>query len=347
MNVRAQQQVEFLDNLQRILNEGSFVASYKYALIRVLADLSIEHAAASDGRLRIHLSKLAERFVESYWRQVAPYRGDRVLLQNTGSQAAVINQIAALRGRAGRLSEAKRLPDWRRLVRKIEQVLLVMPLWRLQRVGDELLECFYPNRLIDGGIELKPGIAWCFASQFQVVQALVQLSWLRFVQQLPQNRDLVGRAGDLADFLFGADRSSLTALTAALSDLQGGSCFYCAKPLRGADHVDHFIPWVRYPRDLGHNFVVVHGRCNEAKKDRLADVPHLERWLGRNQHRRLELDSIFQRARMLHDAETTKQVAEWSYESVERAGGLVWSRGDDLVPLSRDWRRRFDTAAVR
>jgi hypothetical protein len=34
--------------------------------------------------------------------------------------------------------------------------------------------------------------------------------------------------------------------------------------------VDHFIPWSRYPADLGHNFVLAHDRCINAKSDYLA-----------------------------------------------------------------------------
>ena len=35
-------QLDFLTKLQRILNEGLFVASYKYALLLALAELSVE-----------------------------------------------------------------------------------------------------------------------------------------------------------------------------------------------------------------------------------------------------------------------------------------------------------------
>lgn len=340
----AERQVEFLDHLQRILNEGSFVSSYKYALIRVLADLSVERSALNDGSLKIPLDELAERFIEVYWRQVAPFRGKRVLAQNSGRQASLITRIAAIRERAGKLSEARRLPGWKALIAGTKRLLDEMPLWRLQRVGDEMLECFYENRLVDDAIHLKPGIAACFAAQFQVVQALVQLSWLRFVQRLPVNHDLIGQGGDLAEFLFGADRSVLGPLCEWLADLQEGQCFYCGSALRARGEVDHFVPWVRYPRDLGHNFVLTHDACNGAKGDRLAAVPHLERWLERNAAREVELDALFSKARVLHDAATSVQVAAWSYESVDRAGGLVWSEGDTLVYLGRDWRKRFDTA---
>ena len=38
----ADEQVAFLANLQRLLAEGSFVATYKHALLLALADLSVE-----------------------------------------------------------------------------------------------------------------------------------------------------------------------------------------------------------------------------------------------------------------------------------------------------------------
>ena len=38
----AEQQLKFLTNLQRLLAEGQFVATYKYALLLALADIAIE-----------------------------------------------------------------------------------------------------------------------------------------------------------------------------------------------------------------------------------------------------------------------------------------------------------------
>ena len=81
-------ELEFLTKLQRILSEGQFVASYKYALLLSLAELSVERESAPDGTLRIELGELAERFITLYWRQVAPFGGPTMLAQNTGKQAA-------------------------------------------------------------------------------------------------------------------------------------------------------------------------------------------------------------------------------------------------------------------
>jgi 5-methylcytosine-specific restriction endonuclease McrA len=345
MTASPERQLEFLGNVQRILSEGSFVATYKYALIRVLADFSIERSPEADGSLAISLDDVAERYIEVYWRQAAPFRGRRTLVHATGNQAVLITRIAALRERASKLSEARRSPAWRQLVRSTKTLLLENPLWRLQRVGNELLECFYANRLEDGAIRLKPGVAACFAAQFPVVQALVQLAWLRRVQQLPLNRELIGQSGDVAEFLFGADRSGLARVAEHLMDIQHGDCFYCGRRLAAGRHVDHFVPWVRYPRDLGHNFVLAHDKCNSRKGDLLAGVEHLDRWLERNERQRAELDEIFAEARLLFDAETSTQVAAWSYDQVERAGGLVWIGADRFEHLKGDWRSRFQ--AVR
>ena len=42
-------EVTFLRKLQRLLEEGDFVATYKFALLQALADLSVENESAGDG----------------------------------------------------------------------------------------------------------------------------------------------------------------------------------------------------------------------------------------------------------------------------------------------------------
>ncbi len=95
-----------------------------------------------------------------------------------------------------------------------------MPLWKLQRVGEERLDFLYEERLVNRGIVLRPGIAACFRSQFTIVQALVQTAWLSFVQRLPLHRPVLGPTSDLGDFLFGAERSGLRMIADGLRDLQ-------------------------------------------------------------------------------------------------------------------------------
>ena len=56
---------------------------------------------------------------------------------------------------------------------------------------------------------------------------------------------------------------------------------YCRHRV-SAGHIDHFVPWSRYPRDLAHNLVLADRLCNAKKSETLASESHLERWLQRN-----------------------------------------------------------------
>jgi hypothetical protein len=106
------------------------------------------------------------------------------------------------------------------------------------------------------------------------------------VCDFPKNHAVIGGQGNLSEFLFGSDRNSIIKARPLLLDIQKGQCFYCNKPFKGeGDYkavVDHFIPWTRYPNDLGHNFVLAHSKCNNAKRDHLAAEQHKDRWFEQN-----------------------------------------------------------------
>ena len=97
-----EEQILFLANLQRLLDEGQFTASYKFALLLSLADLSIEKGDDSDAALPLTTDEIGEKFIQYYWRQAAPYAAGstaRVLQQNTGKQAAIVNLVRDARQR--------------------------------------------------------------------------------------------------------------------------------------------------------------------------------------------------------------------------------------------------------
>ena len=144
---------------------------------------------------------------------------------------------------------------------------------------------------------------------------------------------------ELAGFLFGGERESLSVFRDVLRDQQRGACFYCLAPLKGEAEVDHFIPWALYPRDLGHNFVLAHGQCNNQKSDRLAAVQHLERWSSRNEEHGRTLGAVFDERGIVHDLAASTRIASWAYRQTESTGGLVWCSGrDGLVALDSGWR---------
>lgn len=343
----AEEQVRFLLNLQRLLEEGSFVATYKHALLLSIADVCVEKGNDSGGRFRISTAELAEKFIAYYWRQAVPYHpagrnlAGAVLKQSTGRQAAVISAVSKAReAHGGSLARLKKNPPaWKTLKTRVAETIRVMPLWKLQTVGGQRLEFLYHGVRDDKNlIELKEGVCYCFRLFYGLVHELVRGAWLRFIRNRNENKPLLGSASDLSGFMFGSGRVSLEVFRPILVEYQRGNCFYCLRSLRDKSDVDHFIPWSRYPVDFGHNFVLAHGSCNSRKGDRLAALEHLGRWCERNERYGQELATAFQQRNIVHDQIASLRVAAWAYEQAHTAGSLVWRQNDELVPITAEWK---------
>jgi hypothetical protein len=342
-----EEQVKFLRNVQRLLAEGLFTASYKFALVHALADLAVLKGDDSGAPLLVETKEIAVKFVELYWRQARrlPVGGEStglILQQNTGRQAAILSQIAKAHQTCGgslfRLKQ-KGADRWAALVGEVDQVVRTMPLWKLQTVGDERLEFLYENLDRGSRITLKSGVAYCLRAFYELIRDLIEGAWVRFVQKV--NADRLGSATDIGTFLFGEERAGLDAYRPILLDVQKGVCLYCRKSLAGKAHVDHFVPWSRYPADLGHNFVLAHDRCNGAKSDFLAAENHLAAWIERNRGHRVELQERLVDAALPCDLLSTERVARWVYQQTEKANGQVWVMEKILRHLSTDWTKCF------
>ena len=350
MKPAAEEQIQFLKNLQRLLNEGQFVATYKYALLLALADLSVEEGDDSGDAWEIDTHFIAGKFVRYYWRQCVPYIREgtgagEVLKQNTGKTPAIIRSVSEVRSAQNSIALAARdQANWSHLVRDVNQVVRRMPLWKLQTVGGTQLDFLYENRQGGGTIELRPGVAYCLRQFYDLVTELVRHHWILYIRR--HNARTLGTTSDLSEFLFGGERGRLGTVQPVLNELQKACCFYCLRPLRqDASHVDHFIAWSRYPVDLGHNFVLAHQVCNSAKADHLAAVEYLSRWSERNQEFGTLLSKEFDRVSITHDLPVSTRIALWAYEQADAVGGLTWVEGKALVPLESDWEQALKTMA--
>lgn len=336
-----EEQILFLRRFQRLLDEGSFVATYKFALLYSIADLCVAKGDDTGARLELSTEDIADRFIELYWAQAAPFLHSEsvdVLAQNTGRrQAAVVREISErYRDVDGSLGRLQRDPEgWRQLRGLVQSTVQKMPLWRLQTVGEERVEFLYPNLDRGAEISLEPGVAYCFRAFYPMLIEMVEGAWLQYVRRY--NPNVLGPESDLRAFLFGAPRASLDRFRSVLREHQGDRCFYCDRGIRGASHVDHFIPWRRYSLDLGHNFVLAHPTCNERKGDRLAAEEHLAKWVERNDGEGSGLVDAFETNGLAHDVSVTRRVARWAYGQVEVTQAKVWLRGRELVVLG-DWR---------
>ncbi len=334
----AQFQLRFLQDIQRLLAEGQFTATYKFALLMALADVSVEKGRDDDSMLTIGVGDLSEKFITYYWKQAAIYH-ESVLQQNNGKQAAVISSLSDTRERYGTLGSLRSNPaQWSRLVARVGRVIKNQPLWKLQTVGDSSFDFLYPNEGAGNSIELRTGIAYCFRVFYPLIADLVQANWIAFVRRLPGNQDVLGKQGDLPAFMFGSERASLKRYKEVLTEIQSGTCFYCRR--RRPDdtlEVDHFIPWSFYQLDLGHNFVLSCRPCNGDKSAKLAGVGHLERWVFRNR------DDVYEIAlnqnQLLHDLRTSNKVAEFAYSRAELTGAQTWiKRRNVLREIEPGWR---------
>ena len=336
----AQFQLQFIAYLQRLLVEGDFVATYKFALLHALADVCITKRA-DDGVITI--DELAEKFVELYWRHSLPYSEHERLHQSTGKQAKLITELGLLRDQnLQSFSRVKASPAWGKLLTQAKRTLQDGPLWRLQILQRAPVCFLYPHSMSRSHIELNAGVMSCFQRFYDLVISLARSHWLDKIRSIGANQSLIGES-DLDSFLFGSSRASLTQVQPLLLDIQKGCCFYCQKPINAQNgvkergEVDHFIPWARYSTDLGHNFVLAHSRCNNSKSAHLACQSHADRWYEQN----ILLHGGFIENELATyftcDAERSVAVVKWAYQLAHQNALSLWVGGREFVgPAGRE-----------
>ncbi|MFO1303041.1 MAG: HNH endonuclease [Burkholderiales bacterium] len=340
---RAEEQLAFLSNLQRILQEGDFSATYKFALLIALTELAVERGEDGTAPLRLEIAWIAEKFAELYWPQTIPYRsgvdGDaRILAQNLGQTAKVAATLLRLREVTGAnsISQARESREWQQALAAIGQTVRTQPLKFLQNVGGGTLDFIYSTTHEPLAIELRPGVAFNFRRFSGLIGDLARSGWIRHVRANSRNRELIGESGDLESFMFGTQRAALEPVREFLHSFQASQCFYCGRRLNSGGDVDHFIPWSLYPRDLAHNFVLAHEECNRSKSDMLAGLTHLRRWKDRNRDHGIAIGEEIRRRGFVNDLDCSHTVARWAYRHAARTSAHGWLARGCTEPIGSD-----------
>lgn len=356
--------IAFGEKVLAMLDQGSFTATYKYAVLLALIDACMEHTDAH-GRApaRLHPSVLANRVIELYWPQTGLY-GDAhgeapvVLRQNSGGQAEIVSLVHRYRAAVDPTghapiarARAANPQGYERLVRDVTWKLVQMPLPRLQRFGktDErfLYDLAWDERVgrrayeagnVDNELRLRPGVGEHLVRLAGLLRPLVQQQWAARVVQF--NRSAVpslNEQGELEAFLFGAQRLDLSPVRGDLVELQNGDCFYCAGRLRRTVDIDHFLPWARHPDNGIFNLVAAHDACNNRKRDFLAATAHVARWSERFHRTDLSRDlrSIAVRRKWAAQPDRTFSVARAVYLRLP-AEARLWVAGDEFVGPDHD-----------
>ena len=333
-------QLNFLRRIQWLLESSSYTSTYKFALLMATANLSIESGVNGDRECSISYQQLAEQFIQLYWTQALPFSdqsSDSVLRQSsTTGQASVINSILSLQNNTKttglNVARTQNTKLWQSTIKRY-------PAKHLQSAEDKVRrEFLYTYDSKSNVITLKPGIAYCFTRFSKIINKLCQQYWTDFVRKNRHNQIYFSDDVDLQQFLFHQSRQNLKVLESILIDTQQGQCFYCHKALKNNIEVDHFIPWSKYPIDTTHNFVLTDHRCNNSKRDYLAEELFYEKWLKRNQRHGHTIEQQAKTIGFITNQQRSETISQWAYQIAVEHEDLVWSPKSSikLRPINPD-----------
>jgi 5-methylcytosine-specific restriction endonuclease McrA len=343
------------ERLIQLLEDGSFTATYKYAVLVGIMDLCLEHTSATGSPPDVLTTRqLAEKVIELYWSHCMPYTDGVLCQSSSGEQAEIVQRVQTFRERTGVVSLPAARPAsggelYERLARTVEWKLVEMPLPKLQVIGlveDRFVyEYNFPRdmknqRLIrpywegqgetfDNRLLLRENVGASLIALNGVLRPLIHRQWAMMVAKLNHREEAA-----LEKFLFGHERIPLDPVRRPLRELQGERCFYCDGKLATKVEVDHFIPWARHADDGIHNLVAADQKCNHRKNHYLAAAEHVERWRQRSKKHASDLAEIARQASWESRPERTLSVARAIYGMLP-GDARLWRTGDEFVVIER------------
>lgn len=349
----AEEHLAFLVKLQRLLSEGDFTATYKFALLMALADIAVERGHDDVRPLEIPMRDIAEKFVDYYWQQTMPYKAaglgselpgkagavievsepDGILSQNMGATAKVVSDIRRFKAenQVSGIGRAKQTKAFAKLITSVSATVSGQPVQCFQNISGGTDTFVYARKR--GGLILNPGVSSHLRKFHGLILYMARDGWIRHIKSIKGNNALLGQKDDLHSFLFESSRKALTIVGNNLSKLTNKKCFYCRGGIYDTPDVDHFIPFSMYGRDIAQNFVLTHASCNRSKSDVLGAKPHLENWLEQLNRHQDDISQIALDAGLISDQSTTLSVAKWSYQQGYDTGSHAWIKKGVFEPI--------------
>jgi len=353
----AEEHLAFLVKLQRLLSEGDFTATYKFALLMALADIAVERGHDDVRPLEIPMRDIAEKFVDYYWQQTMPYKSvglgnvvsddavdvdansgpDGILSQNMGATAKVVSDIRRFRAdnQVAGIGRAKQSKAFAKLISTVAQTVSKQPVTYFQNIAGGTDPFVYERS--DSGIRLKNGVSSHLRKFHGLVQHMARDRWVRHILGNKRNIPALGQKDDLHSFLFESSRKALMIVCNNLSKLTNKKCFYCHGGITDTPDVDHFIPFSLYGRDIAQNFVLAHASCNRSKSDVLGAKPHLENWLEQLNRHQDDISQIALDAGIISDQDTMLSVTKWSYQQGHENGSHAWIKKGVFEPIGEGY----------
>lgn len=341
----------FAERLLAVIDEGRRTATYKLAVLLAIMEACAEETTV-EGTVPTELATrtIARHVARLYWPQLRPFptsAGERELRQITNKSATILSAL----GNAFRAMEPE-VPTWdaaeaalppdevSQVLDLVELTVARYPLVLLQTVDGTPKPFIYDldwgegvtlKRLAAGGgakIRLRAGAGDQLVRLGPLIRPLVELHWIRMVAYLNK---LDVEEDNLRRHLFGTERVAFPApLRRDLTDLQGGRCFYCDKPIMRTAAVDHFVPWSRWPNDAIENLVIADPSCNSHKSDHIPGPLPLSRWADHLSTRGSDLLAVATSTRWRTDRARSVSLARSLYAHLPDEA-LVWDSPAQVV----------------
>lgn len=270
----------YLRTVNTILNRGSFTITYKFALLRALADWG---KSPPNENNTITLLWLSGKFIEYYWNLSMKFKikeNNYVMKEikkvcekcNQSQGATLENFKKDFREEYNNLVNRVRSNAFKDVIRRLHKGVpseVCAKLFEYDDLGEETL-----------GDELNiPLQARQFlTSHYSVIKNLTLGNWVKFTEKTNNSPRLYQKiSGD-------AKRESLVKYDTFFSkDANQTNCFYCDKVLMANQQArDHVIPWSFILEDKAWNFVFCCQRCNSQKSDKIPHDDYIKKLFLRN-----------------------------------------------------------------
>lgn len=285
---------DHMDMFMRILDRGAKDGTYKFALARALIELCSERGAGPPKQYVIPYRKLAERFLQYYWRQECVFH----IRQNFQGkpEARAIKPIRdkwgskSIRDDFDRLDAKDREEVCGQILRDVfgsarSRKGIVVPRFQRIKVGPctEEIQMFYKWDDDKGQITVRGVACDFFRSHRQILQSAVTHKWAKYLEKtnggLPSLIAKIECVGGLP-----ARNPARMKRAKQIMYRDGVECFYCRCRLdRRAMQLDHVIPWSFIFDDPLWNLVPACAACNSRKCNALPGADAYERLVRRNE----------------------------------------------------------------
>jgi 5-methylcytosine-specific restriction endonuclease McrA len=268
---------EYLSTVLQVLDRGLKTNSYKFALLRALADHGTQDRPAGT----VTFDWVAERFISYYWPLTVTFR---VRQATDPTRDPVIMKFIRLEITELGMPPSTRLNEYRHAYADRYQALVA----RCSSPGgcfDEVIPRFHNVRgsgvpallyeCIGKQLHLQRDVPEFLADYQKTLRLLAIGAWVEFTEQFTFAPRLYQKiAGTPPERRHERYRRFL-------SQTQGTTCFYCGTETAGL-HVDHVIPWSFVLEDCVWNLVLACQSCNTAKSDRTPDDRSMNKLIQRN-----------------------------------------------------------------